>query len=82
MLFENKNFIILFIKTKHFTLKEAYLLEISLFKFSETMFIKAVSQTLFGNPEGPVELGNPNTCAETKLCLNFIIKSGLRSISL
>ena len=28
-----------------------------------------LSQTLFGNPKGPVELGNPNTCAETKLCL-------------
>ena len=28
-------------------------------------------QTLFGNPKGPVELGNPNTCAETKLCLNL-----------
>ena len=28
---------------------------------------------LFGNPKGPVELGNPNTCAETKLCLNFIL---------
>ena len=23
--------------------------------------------------KGPVELGNPNTCAETKLCLNFIL---------
>ena len=32
-----------------------------------------VSRTLFGNPKGPVELGNPNTCAETKLCLNFIL---------
>ena len=32
-----------------------------------------LSQTLFGNPKGPVELGNPNTCAETKLCLNFIL---------
>ena len=32
-----------------------------------------VSQTLFGNPKGPVELGNPNTSAETKLCLNFIL---------
>ena len=28
-----------------------------------------MSQTLFGNPNEPVELGNPNTCAETKLCL-------------
>ena len=32
-----------------------------------------MSQTLFGNSKGPVELGNPNTCAETKLCLNFIL---------
>ena len=32
-----------------------------------------LSQTLFGNPKGAVELGNPNTCAETKLCLNFIL---------
>ena len=32
-----------------------------------------VSQTLLGNPKGSVELGNPNTCAETKLCLNFIL---------
>ena len=32
-----------------------------------------LSQTLFGNPKGPVELDNPNTCAETKLCLNFIL---------
>ena len=32
-----------------------------------------LSQTLFGNPKGPVELGYPNTCAETKLCLNFIL---------
>ena len=31
-----------------------------------------MSQTLFGNPKGPVELGNPNTCAEIKLCLNFL----------
>ena len=30
-------------------------------------------KTLFGNPKGPVELGNPNTCAETKLCRNFIL---------
>ena len=32
-----------------------------------------MSQTLFENPKGPVELGNPNTCAETKLCLKFIL---------
>ena len=32
-----------------------------------------LSQTFFGNPKGPVELGNPNTCAKTKLCLNFIL---------
>ena len=37
------------------------------------VWIKSLSQTLFGNPKGPVELGNPNTCAETKLCLNFIL---------
>ena len=30
-----------------------------------------MSQTLFGNPKGPVELGNPNTCAETKLVSKF-----------
>ena len=38
--------------------------------YNELMIL---SQTLFGNPKGPVELGNPNTCAETKLCLNFIL---------
>ena len=32
---------------------------------------ESLSQTLFGNPKGPVELGNPSTCAETKLCLKF-----------
>ena len=32
-----------------------------------------LTQTLFGNPKGPVEQENPNTCAETKLCLNFIL---------
>ena len=37
-----------------------------------------MSQTLFGNPKGPIELGNPNTCAETKLCL-ILFYSGLRS---
>ena len=37
-----------------------------------------MSQTLFGNPKGPVELGNPNTCAETKLCL-ILFYSGSRS---
>ena len=36
-------------------------------------FQTKMSQTLFGNPKGPVELGNPNTSAETKLCLNFIL---------
>ena len=29
---------------------------------------RSVSQTLFGNPKGPIELGNPNTYAKTKLC--------------
>ena len=28
---------------------------------------------LFGNPKGPVNVGNPNTCAKTKLCVNFIL---------
>ena len=37
------------------------------------LVIIRVSMTLFGNPRGPVELGNPNICAETKLCLNFIL---------
>ena len=37
-----------------------------------------LSQTLFGNPKEPVELGNPNTCAETKLCL-ILFYSGSRS---
>ena len=41
--------------------------------FHELVREMGVSQTLFGNPKGPVELGNPNTCAETKLCLNFIL---------
>ena len=41
--------------------------------FPDGLKIAQVSQTLFGNPKGPVELGNPNTCAETKLCLNFIL---------
>ena len=36
-------------------------------------WLSQLSQILFGNPKGPVELGNPNTCAETKLCLNFIL---------
>ena len=40
--------------------------------------IRSLSQTLFGNPKGPVELGNPNTCAETKLCL-ILIYSDSRS---
>ena len=37
-----------------------------------------MTQTLFWNPIGPVELGNPNTCAETKLCL-ILFYSGSRS---
>ena len=37
------------------------------------LVIIRVSMTLFENPRGPVELGNPNICAETKLCLNFIL---------
>ena len=38
-----------------------------------TFLLLLMSQTLFGNPKGPVELGNPNTCAETKLYSNFIL---------
>ena len=38
----------------------------------------SMSQTLFGNPKGPIELSNPNTCAETKLCLIlFRLRSSL-----
>ena len=40
--------------------------------------IRCMSQTLLGNPRGPVEQGNPNICAEVKLYL-FFIYSGLRS---
>ena len=32
-----------------------------------------VSQTLLWNPRGSIEQGNPNTCAEVKLCLFFKI---------
>ena len=31
-----------------------------------------LSQILLWNPRGPVEQGNPNTCAEVKPCLFFI----------
>ena len=44
-----------------------------LLPFCPTPTYLGVSQTLFGNPKGPVELSNPNTCAETELCLNFIL---------
>ena len=37
-----------------------------------------MSQNLPENPKGPVEHGNPNTCAEVKLRL-FFIYSGLRN---
>ena len=40
--------------------------------------LNSMSQTLFGNPKGSVELGKPNTCAEKKLCL-IIFYSGSRS---
>ena len=30
------------------------------------LFPLLLSQTFFGNPKGPVELGNPNTCAVSK----------------
>ena len=32
-----------------------------------------MSQTLFGNFKGLVELGKPNACDETKLYPNFIL---------
>ena len=35
-------------------------------------YYSLVSQTLLGNPNGPVQLGNPNICAEVKLCVFFI----------
>ena len=44
----------------------------------DVLQFQCVSQTLFGNPKGPVEQGNPNTCAETKLCL-ILFYSGSRS---
>ena len=40
--------------------------------------ICSLSQTLVGNLKGPVELGNPNTYGETKLCL-ILFYSGFRS---
>ena len=44
-------------------------------KVYKFMFVK----TLLGDPRGPVELGNPNTCAEVKLCL-FLFTSALEII--
>ena len=43
------------------------------FKYCDLPYYITVSQTLFRNPKRPAELGNPNTCAETKLCLNYIL---------
>ena len=37
-----------------------------------------MSQTLFENAKGPVEQGNRNACAETKLCI-ILFYSGSRS---
>ena len=34
--------------------------------------IDPVSQILLGNPRGPVEQANPNTCSEVKLFLFFL----------
>ena len=49
----------------------------------QTIHYTYMSQTLFGNPKGPVELGNPNTCAETKLCLSCVLgKDTLRHFPL
>ena len=40
----------------------------------------SLSETLLGNPRGPVEQGNPNTCAEVKLCLFFIYSDSKSSL--
>ena len=32
---------------------------------------------LLGNSKGPVELGNPNICAEVKLCLFMPVRNSL-----
>ena len=48
------------------------------FKNIEQPALMLVSQTLLANPKGPVEQGNPNTCAETKLC-PILFYSGSRS---
>ena len=37
-------------------------------------------QTLLGNPKGAVELPNPNTCPEVKLCLLFIYSDSRNSL--
>ena len=49
---------------------------VKLMKMSQSSFpmllkhdSKLLVTTLLENPKGPVELGNPNTCAEAKLCL-------------
>ena len=57
----------------HQTLVENSLLSDGLTKGGPLSKENRVSQTLFGNPKGSVELGNPNTCAETKVDLNFIL---------
>ena len=41
-----------------------------------------VSQILFGNPKGPIELGNPNTCVETKLCLILFYSDSRSSLAM
>ena len=38
---------------------------------SLTKVVCATVTTLLENPKGPVKLGNPNTCAEVKLCYFF-----------
>ena len=43
---------------------------------------RVMSQTLFGNPKGPVEIGNPNTCAETKLCLILFYYGSRNSLAM
>ena len=38
---------------------------------SLTKVVCATVATLLENPKRPVKLGNPNTCAEVKLCYFF-----------
>ena len=45
------------------------------FEPMEIVSLKNINVTiLLGNPREPVELGNPNTCAEVKLCYYFLCR--------